>query len=87
MKLEKHKMHLFNTKTKTWERYIYWAVIYSIKSPLASITVNEQGARTTMSIYVNGSEYLSNGGHRTGLDPIEMWVSPAIGGCLFATDS
>ena len=35
---KKHILKLFIKKSKTGDRYTRWAAIYSIKSPLASIT-------------------------------------------------
>ena len=39
-KTQLHIFKLFIAKSKTEERYICWAAIYSIKSPLASITAS-----------------------------------------------
>ena len=42
-----------------------WAAIYSIKSPLASITA---------SFSVHGGDYLGDGGHQAVLDAIGMLI-------------
>ncbi len=71
---EMHILKGFIEKSKTDVRYSYWAAICEMKSPCSLQTANEPSTGSHDHVSVNGSEYLGDGGHQSGLDAMGISV-------------